>query len=102
MGARGSERDRWIFSSCYGLLFFGVPNNGLSIESLRTMVDGQPNSRLIEDLDPRSTSLRLLHEAFSDYFRFEDSRIISIFETKETKTVVVITLLNATTCQDNR
>lgn len=90
--ARGSERDRSIFTSCYGLLFFGVPNRGLSIESLKSMVKGQPNSRLVKDLDPRSTTLRLLHEAFSDYFTLEDSRIISIYETKETRTAVVIRL----------
>lgn len=76
-------------------MFFSVPNRGLNIDALRSMVEGQPNSRLVEDLDPESLTLRLLHREFSDHFRFEDSPIISIFETKRTKTVVVI--LPATT-----
>lgn len=61
------------------------------------MVKGQPNSRLVEDLDPDSLSLHLLHREFSDYFRFKDSPIVSIFETKLTKTVVVITLSDGET-----
>jgi hypothetical protein len=78
-----------IFRSCYALLFFGVPNRGLEVSSLRSMVKGQPNQSLIETLDPKSPFLALLHELFRDKFDFKDSKIISVFETKESKTVEV-------------
>lgn len=53
------------------------------------MVKGQPNNRLVNDLDPASHSLKVLNEMFVDQFKFKDSPIVSIFETKWTKTVVV-------------
>lgn len=87
--ARGSQDDQNILLSCYSILFFGVPNRGLNIEAMRSMVKGQPNSRLVEDLDPESQCLPLLHEAFCYHFKFEDSPIISIYETMRTRTVVV-------------
>lgn len=71
------------------MLFFGVPNRGLDVQAIRSMVKGQPNSRLVADLDPSSQSLRLLHEAFCDQFTFEESSITSVYETKLTRTVVV-------------
>lgn len=55
---------------------------------------GQLNSRFIEDLDPESHSLPLLHDGFGYHFRFEDSPIISVYETMETKTVVVSTQIS--------
>lgn len=70
-------------------MMFGVPNHGIENESLCTMVDGHPNHRLIEDLAPGSQLLRNLHEDFCENFSFTDSKIVSIYETKETKTVIV-------------
>jgi len=70
-------------------MFFGVPNRGLDISSLTSMVKGQPNEDLVRNLDPSSRFLSQLHQLFYDKFTFEDSQIICIFETKETATVEV-------------
>lgn len=53
------------------------------------MVDGQPNSHLVRDLCGESQYLTLLRQTFSQKFAFEDYRIISIYETMDTKTVQV-------------
>ena len=39
----GDAADSRNFKATYGLLFFGVPNQGMDISSLLTMVRGQPN-----------------------------------------------------------
>lgn len=90
MAARGNKEDREIFLTCYGLLLFSVPNRGLHIQALTSMVKGQPNSILVNDLDATSKCLHHLHQEFCDHFKFEDSPIVSIYETKLTRTVVVI------------
>lgn len=53
------------------------------------MVKGQPNARLVGDLGPESRSLHRLNNEFSELFTFDDSEIISVFETKMTKAYVV-------------
>ncbi|KAL6851351.1 hypothetical protein ACO1O0_008479 [Amphichorda felina] len=49
-------KDDEFFKSSYGLIFFGVPNLGLNPGNLKTITDGQPNQRLIIDLEGRSES----------------------------------------------
>lgn len=49
-------KDDEFFKSSYGLIFFGVPNLGLNPGDLKTITDGQPNQRLIIDLEGRSES----------------------------------------------
>lgn len=82
--------DQILFKSCHAILFFGVPNTGLEVESLKTMVKGQPNARLIADLEVSSGFLDLLVSHW-DTARVEiiDTRVVSIYETKPTKTVEV-------------
>ena len=53
------------------------------------MVEGQPNERLVSDLEIGSRFLSQLHEQFYRHFTFDDSRIICVHETKETHTVEV-------------
>lgn len=77
-----------IFQSCYALLLFGVPNRGLEVASLRSVVKGQPNSNLIEDLRSTSDFLQR-HNFFWEYEKAEDTRVISIYETQPTPTVEV-------------
>lgn len=87
--ARGSKSDQEVFISTYGLIFFGIPSRGLAIESLRTMVKEQPNRDLIEYLGSSSVFLAHLHDEFYSEFTFDDSQVISIFETRTTPTVEV-------------
>ncbi|KAF2181720.1 hypothetical protein K469DRAFT_588829, partial [Zopfia rhizophila CBS 207.26] len=86
--ADGSQDDKAVFMSCYAVMLFGVPNRGLNDSSLVSMVKGQPNEDLVRSLNPSSRFASLLHEMF--YMRFmDDSKIICIYETEETRTVVV-------------
>lgn len=75
-----------ISQSCHAVQFFGVPNNGLEVASLISMVKGQPNSNLIADLKGGSQFLRLL-DMFWEGFKVRDTRVVSINETKPTPTV---------------
>jgi hypothetical protein len=81
----GDETDREIFHSIYGLLFFGVPNQGINIDHWLPMVKGQPNEDLVRNLGLNSTYLRKLHEDFRTAFDLQDSEIVSIYETERTR-----------------
>jgi hypothetical protein len=86
--------DSELFDACYALLFFGVPNLGLSHEQLRTMAKDQSSERLILDLTVDKTSepspyLRKLDDAFRETFIFPDSPVISYFELLPSKTAKV-------------
>jgi hypothetical protein len=85
----GSQDDIAVFMSCYAIVFFGVPNRGLNIESLTSMVKGQPNEELLRNLDPSSPFLGLLHKMFYDCFALDGSQIVCFYETKKTPTVEV-------------
>jgi hypothetical protein len=87
--AEGGVDDQAIFRCCYAVMLFGVPNRGLDISSLQSMVKGQPNEDLVRNLGPPSPFLGLLHEMFYDKFTLDESQIICVFETKETATVQV-------------
>lgn len=70
-------------------LFFGVPNVGMEITQLRTMVKGEPTEQLIEDLAPRSSRLSELDFRFSGHQAKSPFRVVSFYETETTKTVQV-------------
>lgn len=78
-----------MFSSCFAILLFGVPNRGLDHKSLMSMVKGQPNEDLVNDLKQSSRFLNMLGQRFNKYFTLDDSKIICIYETKMTRTVQV-------------
>lgn len=82
------SENRFVFNSCHALLLFGVPNKGLEGANLRSMVKGQPNTKLIENLEGSSDFLRHLHELWES-FGPRGARIVSIYETKPTPTVLV-------------
>ncbi|KAH7016248.1 ankyrin repeat-containing protein, partial [Microdochium trichocladiopsis] len=73
-----------LSKACYGLLFFGVPNLGLRNDQLRTLVQGQPNQALIDDLlvdndSEPSTFLKTLAEQFSESCK-GSYRVVTFFE----------------------
>ncbi|KAI5799665.1 hypothetical protein FPQ18DRAFT_417651, partial [Pyronema domesticum] len=55
---------RTILESCVGLLFFGVPNQGLETSELLSVVGDQNNAHLLQDLKKSSNLLRTMHEDF--------------------------------------
>jgi len=87
--AQGNKDDKDVFNATYGLIFFGTPTRGLEIQSLSTIVKGQPNEELVKYLGPSSRHLKQQHNEFYRVFTHHDSQIISIFETKMTPTVEV-------------
>ena len=48
------KENRDILYQTYGMLFFGVPNLGMDIESLISMVEGQSNEAFIHSLNTES------------------------------------------------
>jgi hypothetical protein len=85
-----SDDDRAILQSCIGFFLFGVPNRGLNARNLKTLVRGQNNARLIEDLKEGSPLLLHIHHAFQNSFTYKDCLIVSFFETKDSRTVKVL------------
>jgi hypothetical protein len=83
-----------IYKSCYALLFFGVPNLGLRNDQLRSMVKGQPNERLINDLvvdkdSEPSPFLSGLSRRFADCCKNQGYKVISFYERRESPTLMV-------------
>lgn len=89
---RGTEEERSLYLSCYGLFFFGVPHRGFNTETLRDLLPGEEGRRMMHDLDLGSSLLRMFQDAFRYDFRHLDSRIISAYETMGTKTFVEVSL----------
>ena len=84
--ASGDGVDRRIFESTYGILFFGVPNQGMDISSLLAMVGSQPNLPFLTMLSKDSGNLQGLVERFRTVFDFKDSETISFYETCASRT----------------
>jgi hypothetical protein len=57
-----------FLNSIHGALFFGVPSQGMAIESLIPMVRDQPNEELLKSLGPGSEMLRRQSIAFRKAF----------------------------------
>jgi len=83
---QGDESDKANLKSTYGMLFFGVPSQGMSIESLVPMVENQPNRFFLESLSKVTDGLRPQRRNFRQVFPFKDSHIISFYETKKSPT----------------
>ena len=57
----GDAADSRNFKATYGILFFGVPNQGMDINSSLAMVRGQPNLHFLSTLSKDSGFLQLFH-----------------------------------------
>lgn len=58
----------------------------MEVASLRSMVKGQSNARLTDDLDQSLNFLRR-HNHFWKFYMPEHTRVVSIYETKPSRTV---------------
>lgn len=83
-----------------GLVFFGVPNRGMDIASLRAMVDDQPNRYILESIGQYSDLLLEQDVRFELDFHYRDSPIFSFFETKISPTAVKVCRLSHITDQN--
>jgi len=70
---------------------FGVPSMGMQQSHLISMVEGQANELLIQDLSRENGSnyLRQLNKRFDGLSFIKKTRIYWAYETKESPTVVV-------------
>ena len=82
----GSNADSRNFKATFGILFFGVPNQGMDISSLLSMVRGQPNLHFLSTLSKDAGFLQGLIEKFQTTFAFQDSHIYSFYETNTSPT----------------
>ncbi|KAI9678535.1 MAG: hypothetical protein M1822_007478 [Bathelium mastoideum] len=82
-----SDHKEWEpLSQLSAAIFFGAPNGGLETKTLESLVDGQPSADLVDQLKPDSPTIRDLKKDFLKVAR--DIKILSIYELKESKTVV--------------
>lgn len=77
----GGAADSRNFRATFGILFFGVPNQGMDISSLLAMVRGQPNLHFLSTLSKDGGFLQGLIEKFRATFDSQDSQIYSFYET---------------------
>lgn len=78
-----------------GLLFFGVPNRGMDIESLQAIVGDRPNRYLLESVGQYSDLLLQQDGQFGSTFPFQDSPVFSFIETRPSPTAVKVSHLFA-------
>src|SRR5450432_4046488 len=67
--AQKRAKHKSFLDSIRGALFFGVPSQGMDVESLIQIVRNQPNEELLRSLGPHSKVLRDQSRAFKDAFR---------------------------------
>ena len=81
--------DRLNFRSTYGALFFGVPSQGMDVDTLAAMIGNLPQRYTLNLLD-HQLGHRLKarqHEEFCKAFDYVDSKITQFFELKKSPTV---------------
>jgi hypothetical protein len=77
-----SDSELALFDLITGILFFGVPNDGMDIESLIPMVNNQPNRLLVDSLDAINPQiLRLQRRNFSKVLERNSLEIFCFYET---------------------
>lgn len=69
---------------------FGVPNHGMNITSLRSIVRDQVNRPLLELVGENSDVLDNMRRDFPVAFPFADCRLISLYETKTSPTAIKV------------
>lgn len=86
---KNRKHEPWlnIFQNSRALIFFGVPNLGMSFEELAMMVDGKESEQLVRDLlvdkdnDPRPL-LQKLNDDFVDCIQDRDVEVLCYYETQ--------------------
>lgn len=87
--ANSGDTERKVLESIRGIILFGVPSRGMHMSHFLPMVEGYPNESLIRLLSPDSTYLSDLDQQFSGIAHLANVRLISVYETKMTRTTKV-------------
>ncbi|KAH6971767.1 hypothetical protein BKA56DRAFT_494822 [Ilyonectria sp. MPI-CAGE-AT-0026] len=88
MSRSKNEADTTLVRAVYGIVFFGVPHDGMDISSLIPMVGNGPNRPLIESIDRfNSMVLTIQQRDFHPALGGEgDSEVFCFFETNMSET----------------
>jgi hypothetical protein len=85
-----SVEDRAFHQSCVGLLFFGVPHQGLNPRSIESLVQGKGNEHFLQDISSESEYLYALNIDFEIcYESMKNCIIVSFYESQDTSSVEV-------------
>lgn len=92
MSDSSRQDDRLNFLSSYGALFFGVPNQGMNVEALASMVPELPARYTLNILGQQlGYGLReKLHTEFCRKFHYRDSKIVQFYELEKSPTVIQV------------
>ncbi|KFY81101.1 hypothetical protein V498_08740 [Pseudogymnoascus sp. VKM F-4517 (FW-2822)] len=85
--ADGDNKDKKNSQLTRGILFFGVPSQGMDITSLLAMIKGQVNEQFLNMLGPNSSVLRNQQREFCAKFSSEACKIMSFYETELSPTI---------------
>jgi hypothetical protein len=87
----GDDHQR-LLGAVYGIVFFGVPHDGMDITSLVPMVENGRNRFLLESMGNISSQvLTIQQREFPHALGTEDkSEVVCFFETRESPTVVEV------------
>lgn len=77
-----------------GLAFFGVPNHGMDIGSLKAVVGDQPNRQLLETIGNNSDYLEQQHRKFQIMLGNGNPPIVSFYETLKSPTAERVSSVN--------
>lgn len=82
----------------YGCVFFGVPNDGMDIESLIPMVTDQPNRFLLESLNAMNSQIsRLQRPSFSKLLDENRLELFCFYETRLSRTAAKVVVVQPLT-----
>lgn len=87
--ANGNTKQNFMLDAIRMVILFGVPNRGMRMSHLLPMVEGKPNTGLVEILSQESTYLTKLDEQFNGITLLRKIRLVSVIETARTRVPVV-------------
>ncbi|KAL0260340.1 hypothetical protein SLS55_004026 [Diplodia seriata] len=84
-----SDQKFSVLENVKSVICFGVPHKGMETTQLRSMVKGQPNEELVQELAPKSSYLKCIEDTFNGIQTTRGFTVVSFYETGMTKTVEV-------------
>ncbi|KAJ4299611.1 hypothetical protein N0V90_004857 [Kalmusia sp. IMI 367209] len=97
-----NEEDQRLAQATYGVVFFGVPHDGIDVSSLIPMAGDGPNRPLIESIGKGgSQTLGRLHRGFHEALEPQDeTEIFCFFETLMSPTAVQLRCIDMKSIYD--
>ncbi|KAF0323150.1 hypothetical protein GQ607_009694 [Colletotrichum asianum] len=80
-----AKKDEFNAHCICGLVFFGVPHQGLLVKPWLRLIKEQPSQQLVENLKPGSPHLKKLDKSFQDAISVKGLKVVSILEEMNTQ-----------------